>query len=137
MFIRPISALLELGVLYYWTCVSGKRTTKREKKKLTLHVPQCVPQNCCRKPYLIDGYFQHREAIKGFYEKQIQSKYYRHLEKVYGPVFKADELYSQMYSRHFRKYYNRKPTKRYLKIIKQINEAKYINDSDLISVLLK
>ncbi|SEW27159.1 hypothetical protein [Chitinophaga arvensicola] len=91
----------------------------------------------CRKLYLIDGYFQHREAIKGYYEKQIQSKHYRYLEKVYGPVFKVDELYRQLSSLHFRKFYNGKPTKRYLKIIEQIKAAKSLNERDLVSMLVK
>jgi len=91
----------------------------------------------CRKIYLIDGYFQHREAIKGYYEKQIQSKHYRYLEKVYGPVFKVDKLYSQLCSRHFRKSYNGKPTKRYLKIMAQLKAAECVNETDLINLMVK
>ncbi len=45
----------------------------------------------CRKLYSIDGYFMHREAVKGYYEKQIQSKQYRQLEKTYGPVFRQEK----------------------------------------------
>jgi hypothetical protein len=60
----------------------------------------------CRKLYSIDGYFIHREAVKGYYEKQIQSKYYRHIEKTFGPVFQREKLCDQLYSKHFRKYYN-------------------------------
>lgn len=82
----------------------------------------------CRKLYQIQGYFFHREAFKScYYEKQIQSKYARSLEKNLGAWFKSDKLYSELYSKHFRSQYNGKPTKRYLKLMKQIQEAESIS----------
>jgi hypothetical protein len=89
----------------------------------------------CRKLYFIDGYFKHRG--KGYYDKQIQSKNYRYLEKVYGPMFKADELYNQLYSPHFRKYYNGKPTKRYAKILTGLKAADSVNETDFINAMVR
>lgn len=86
----------------------------------------------CRKLYQISGYFLHREAFNGcFYESQIHSKYYREMEKTYGAYFKAERLYDEVYSKHFTKYYNGKPTKRYLKLMKQIKQAEKISFSEI------
>jgi hypothetical protein len=90
----------------------------------------------CRKLFLIDGYFMHREAIKGYYFKQIQSKEYRYLEKVYGPMFQEDKLYDQLYSKHFRKFYKGKPTKRYLKIMKQLQASKGVDRAAYMDALV-
>lgn len=90
----------------------------------------------CRKLYSIDGYFMHRVAVKGYYEKQIQSKHYRHLEKTYGPYFQRDQLYEQLYSKHFRKFYKDKPTKRYQKIMARINAMGNIDERELLNAMV-
>ncbi len=82
---------------------------------------------CCRKLYSIGGYFLHREAFNGcMYETQTQSKKYRQLEKTLGVYFKKDELYSQLYQKHLKKTYAGKPTKKYLRIMEQIQKAESI-----------
>lgn len=91
----------------------------------------------CRKLYSIDGYFMHRAAVKGYYEKQIQSKQYRQLEKTFGPLFQREKLYEQLYAKHFRKYYNGKPTKRYLKIMAKFRAAANFSEADLINAIVK
>ena len=81
----------------------------------------------CRKLYSIGGYFLHREAFKGcFYETQTQSKKYRQLDKTLGAYFKSDNLYSELYKKNFKKTYAGKPTKRYLRIMEQIQKAESI-----------
>ena len=81
----------------------------------------------CRKLYSIGGYFLHREAFNGcMYETQTQSKKYRQLDKTLGAYFKTDDLYSQLYQKHFKKTYAGKPTKRYLRIMEQIQKAESI-----------
>lgn len=78
----------------------------------------------CRKLYSIGGYFLHREAFKGcMYESQTHSKAYRELNKNFGAYFRIDDLYSQLRQKHFKKTYAGKPTKRYLRIMEQIQEA--------------
>lgn len=78
----------------------------------------------CRKLYSIGGYFFHRQAFNGcMYETQTQSKKYRQLNKTLGAYFKTDDLYSQLYQKHFKKTYAGKPTKRYLRIMEQIQKA--------------
>lgn len=78
----------------------------------------------CRILYSIDGYFLHREAFKGcMYESQTRSKEYRQIEKTYGVYFEADRNYGQLYKKHFKKFYAGKPTKKYLKLMEQIQRA--------------
>ena len=65
------------------------------------------------------------------YESQIQSKKYRQLDKTFGAFFKTDDLYNQLYKKHFKKTYAGKPTKRYLKIMEQIEKAERISYNEI------
>jgi hypothetical protein len=81
----------------------------------------------CRKLYSIGGYFLHREAFNGcMYETQTQSKKYRQLDKALGAYFISDNLYSELYKKNFKKSYAGKPTKKYLRIMEQIQKAESI-----------
>ena len=81
----------------------------------------------CRKLYSIGGYFLHRKAFNGcMYETQTQSKKYRQLDKTLGAYFEIDNLYSELYKKNFKKTYAGKPTKRYLRIMEQIQKAESI-----------
>jgi hypothetical protein len=53
------------------------------------------------------------------------------MEKVYGSYFDIDRLYEELYSKHFKTHYNGKSTKRYLRLIEQINKAERFTDSDI------
>jgi len=96
-----VSSNLGKGLIWYFLCpVTNKR---------------------CRKLYSVGGYFLHREAFKGcMYESQTKSKKYRQLDKILGAYFRIDDLYSQLYRKHFKKTYTGKPTKRYLQIMDRI-----------------
>ena len=81
----------------------------------------------CRKLYSIGGYFLHREAFNGcMYETQTQNKKYRELDKTFGAYFEIDNLYSELYKKNFKKTYAGKPTKKYLRIMEQIQKAESI-----------
>jgi hypothetical protein len=91
----------------------------------------------CRKLYSIGGYFLHREAFTGcMYETQTQSKKYRQLDKTLGAYFKSDNLYSELYKKHFKKTYAGKPTKKYLRILDQINKFERILSSQEFETVL-
>lgn len=91
----------------------------------------------CRKLYSIGGYFLHREAFNDcMYETQIQSKWCRQLDKTLGAYFRTDELYSQLYQKHFKKTYAGKPTKRYLRIMEQIQKAESIPYHEIERLML-
>ena len=95
------------GLIWYFLC---PQTNKR-----------------CRKLYSIGGYFLHREAFNGcMYETQTQSKTYRQLDKTLGAYFKSDNLYNELYKKNFKKTYAGKPTKKYLRIMEQIQKAESI-----------
>jgi hypothetical protein len=105
--VRLISTPSNLGkgVVWYFKC---PRTGKR-----------------CRKLYLADTYFYHRSAFRGcMYEKQTQSKKTRFLDKTLGAYFRTDQLFEQLYQKHFKKHYAGKATKKYLRLSKQLEQIK-------------
>jgi hypothetical protein len=107
--VQLVSALSNLGKGFVWYFVCPK-TNKR-----------------CRKLYLADTYFYHRLAFNGcMYEKQTQSKKSRYLDKTLGVYFRSDQLFEQLYKKHFKKQYAGKPTKKYLKLTQQIQRAESI-----------
>ena len=117
--VQLISVLSNLGkgVVWYFVC---PRTSKH-----------------CRKLYLADTYFYHREAFKGcMYEKQTQSKKSRYLDKTLGAYFKTDQLYEQLYKKNFKKQYAGKPTKNYLKLTQQIQKAESITYHEIERAIL-
>ena len=107
-----IPSNLSKGKIWYFLC---PQTNKR-----------------CRKLYLISGCFLHREAFKGcMYECQTYSKNWRQMGKVFGAYFEAEECYEEIYSKHFKKSYNGKPTKRYLRLLNQINKEEGFTNSEI------
>lgn len=91
----------------------------------------------CRKLYSIGGYFLHRKAFNGcMYETQTQSKKYRQLDKTLGTYFKRDNLYSELYKKNFKKTYAGKPTKKYLRIMEQIQKAESIPYQEIERALI-
>ena len=90
----------------------------------------------CRKLYSIGGYFLHREAFKGcMYDCQTQSKKNRQLDKTLGMYFKIDCVFEEINKKHFKKYYAGKPTKRYLKLNKLINQADNISIHEILNAI--
>ena len=112
-----IPSNLGKGLIWYFLC---PQTKKR-----------------CRKLYSIGGYFLHREAFNGcMYETQTQSKKYRQLDKILGAYFKSDNLYSELYKKNFKKTYAGKPTKRYLRIMEQIQKAESVPYHEIKRLML-
>jgi hypothetical protein len=112
--VRLVSILSNLGkgLIWYFLC---PQTNKR-----------------CRKLYSIGGYFLHREAFKDcMYDCQTKSKHYREFDKSFGAYFRTDELYSQLYKKHFKKTYAGKPTKKYLNLMKQIQKSEGLTLNDI------
>jgi hypothetical protein len=90
----------------------------------------------CRKLHLNSGYFLHRTAFGNmYYEKQLQSKTWRGWEKAFGSCF-DDKLYEELHKKHFKKFYNGKPTKKYLRLMKKLNARKAISFEDIEKALL-
>jgi hypothetical protein len=70
------------------------------------------------------------------YEKQTQSKKYRQMDKTLGAYFKIENLYSTLYKKHFKKTYAEKPTKKYLRLLAQIQKAENVDYRDIERAIL-
>lgn len=81
----------------------------------------------CSVLYSVGELFLHREACTGYmYEKQTYSPNNRIKVRLWEKLFNSDKLYEELHSKHFRKTYAGKPTKRYLKLMKKIREAERV-----------
>ena len=81
--------------------------------------------------YSVNGSFYRREAFKGcMYDTQTQSKSYRNLDKTLGAYFRTENLYSQLRKKYFKKTYAGKFTKKYLKLVKQIELGESISHEE-------
>ena len=88
--------------------------------------------NRCRKLYLVDGLFLHREAFTGcMYESQTVSKKYRQIEKKFGAYFDSDILFEQLHKKYFKRTYKGKLTKRFLRIESKLKRAESLNPHEI------
>jgi hypothetical protein len=86
----------------------------------------------CRKLYMIDRYFLHRSAFRGaMYEKQTYSKNAREQIRTWDKLFCTDKVYEMLYSKHFKRQYAGKPTKKYLKLWKRLRQAGEVLEREL------
>lgn len=69
------------------------------------------------------------------YETQTQSKKRRQLNKTLGTLFKSDDLYNELYKKNFKKTYAGKPTKKYLRIMEQIQKVENITENEIKRLL--
>ena len=77
----------------------------------------------CRKLYLLNKYFSHRNRFKGvFYEKQLLSKSNRKTLGIFRKIDQINDAIEETNSKHFRRYYNKIKTKRLIKLRKIINQ---------------
>ncbi|WP_299713779.1 hypothetical protein [uncultured Tenacibaculum sp.] len=104
VFLTCLPSNLGKGVVYYFLC------PKTNKK--------------CRKLYLINGKFVHREAFKGIlYESQTYSKKMRIFKNEFEDFYKLDYYYSELHQKHFKRFYKGAETKRYKKLLKSIQSG--------------
>lgn len=83
----------------------------------------------CRKLYLINGRFTHREAVKdGYYESQLMSHSKRQLWKLYGIHFIPDKVYEQRFTKYFKPTYKGQPTKKMLKLQRKLDFYNRVKD---------
>jgi hypothetical protein len=90
----------------------------------------------CRKLYLGQTYFYHREAVEGgLYEKQTYSHRGRKLNKSLEDLLEVDKVYDQIYSKYFKKQYAGKSTRRYQKLLQKMQIANSISENDVLRYL--
>ena len=54
-----------------------------------------------------------------------------------GAYFNLDKLYKQLYSKHFKKFYAGKPTKKYKRIMEQLQKAESISYQEIERLMMK
>lgn len=115
--LEPVPSNIGDGKVWYFICpFTGKR---------------------CRKLHLINGKFKHRSSLPGgMYSTQTKSKKWREIEKVYGCYFDSEKHYEEIYSKFFKKTYNGKLTKRYKKLLQEIEKAEKFSARDIEKLLL-
>lgn len=106
---RPSNLGPGRGVVYYFICPVTDKLTK--------------------KLYSIDGYFCHRSLLeKGMYKSQVESHRYRRM----GKLFDIDDLYNEIYSKHFKQFYNGKPTRKYARLVRKIENINQLSARGLL-----
>ena len=89
--------------------------------------------NRCRKLYFIGTHFYHRSAYSfGTYQTQTLGTKDKFLIRQFDKMTKANNAKSKLYSKNFKKHYNGKPTKQYLKLLKQIEAGGGISEAELL-----
>lgn len=102
--LHAIESNLGLGCYYVFECPITKKT--------------------CRKLYFYEGKFQHRNAIPVNYSKQNEGKRYRELGRLFR--FELGYIGEELCKPYSKTHYRGIPTKRYARILKQIeNEEKF------------
>ncbi|MBX0335496.1 hypothetical protein K3G39_19860 [Pontibacter sp. HSC-14F20] len=85
----------------------------------------------CRILYSVGALFLHRSACKGYmYEKQTYSHKNRGIMRMYEKLFSSDKVYEELYSKHFKRTYRGKPTKRFLRLMQKIRESERVPYSE-------
>ncbi len=116
---RPVSYRVSLvqvpsnlgkGFIWYFLC---PQTAKR-----------------CRVLYLVGTRFLHREAVTtgAMYEGQTHSKKWRNLKRVFDDAFGLSDARHQ---KHFKMFYNDKPTKRFKKILDRYARISQLPEGEL------
>jgi hypothetical protein len=107
-----VASNLGIGKIWYFVCPhTGKR---------------------CRKLYGAGKYFLHRDAFPdAMYECQTYSKKGRQIDKICKIMNGSEKLYSELYSKHFKTHYAGKPTKRYKKILRELELIRQNEDQAL------
>lgn len=89
--------------------------------------------NRCRKLYFIGSHFCHRSAYGfGMYQTQTLGIKDKYLIRQFDKMTKANKAKSKLSSKNFKKYYNGKPTKQYLKLLSQIEDGSSISEAGLL-----
>ena len=116
--VQLVSAISNLGKGFIWYFICP-HTRKR-----------------CQNLYLADTFFYHRSAVKGcMYKVQTYSKQYRELNKKFKLYFQKCEIYNEMNKKYFKKQYAGKPTRKIIKLKRQLQKADNISHNFINRVL--
>lgn len=112
VYFQLVPSNLGKGFVWYFVCPrSGKR---------------------CRKLYFINSLFVHRNANKtGVYQTQTLGTKDKILIRQFDKTTKAHKAIELLNSKHFKRYYLGRPTKRYIQLLNWIEASEGINENDL------
>jgi len=89
--------------------------------------------NRCRKLHFIDSHFYHRSAYNfGTYQTQTLGRKDKFLVRQFDKMTKAINAKGEIKSKNFKRYYNGKPTNKYLKLLQQIEAGNGITEAELL-----
>lgn len=112
IYLTAITSNLGNGDIYFFICpITGKR---------------------CRALLLHNGLFCHRTAIGGLYDSQTYSRKSRALLEHYKRLKRKEAAIERIQSKHFTRTYRGKPSKRFERLSKDINDAKGIKEEQLL-----
>jgi len=100
-----IPSNLGIGRVWYFICPATKKR--------------------CRKLYNVGKFFLHRDAFPyALYEKQTYSETRRAMNVAFRYDLLVGNVYDEINSKHFKKTYRGKPTRRYSQLLDKLDEAK-------------
>lgn len=82
-----------------------------------------VTKGRCRKLYLVNDLFLHRDAFKNIacYKSQTESKPWRELRTKMERHYSRDEVLRELNRKYIKKFYNGEPTRTYLSLMRKIH----------------
>lgn len=92
-----------------------------------------VTSKTCRKLYFYDGFFKHRDVIPVNYSQQNVARQKRQLERILKVEFGTAG--DEMMKKYFKPTYNGQPTKRYLRILKKIEDEQRFYEINALQIL--
>ncbi len=92
-----------------------------------------VTKKRCRKLYLVNGRYVHCSTIKGYYRKIKPYNTGTKMDLWFKRLQQSTEAEKELSQKHFKTHYAGKPTKRYLKCVNHIENARGISTLALIN----
>lgn len=90
----------------------------------------------CNKLYFITERFLSRHAFESnMYSCQAESKRERDMRTDFGCFFQVENAYKEIYKKHFKKYYNGQPTKRYIRLNRIVQKGSRIDPERLLQAI--
>lgn len=111
--LKSVDSNLSKGIYYVFACPVTSKT--------------------CRKLYFFDGFFKHRDSIPVNYLQQNLARQKRQLERILK--FEFGTAGDEMMKKYFKPTYNGKPTKRYLRVLKKIEDEQRFYENNALRIL--
>lgn len=90
----------------------------------------------CRKLYFNGRVFVHQSKIDGYYECQTRSRKSREMETLLGYMFGPNDVHEQLNKKNLKRWYNGKPTKKYLKLMKWKRRIDSLTPDDIDRIFI-